>query len=81
MRIVLPALLLKISAATGGICVIPSPHEQGGELCKPTGVDTFMPLAFIATVGGVGSEDVAISGFQLFQDAAFVDYSGAAIVG
>ena len=40
-----------------------------------------MELAFIAAVGGVGFEDVAIAGFELFQDAAFVDDTGAAVVG
>ncbi len=38
-------------------------------------------LAFVAAVGGVGFEDVAVSGFQFFQDAAFVDYTGATVVG
>ena len=40
-----------------------------------------MELAFIAAVGGVGFEDVAVAGFQLFQDAAFVDYAGPAVIG
>ena len=40
-----------------------------------------MELAFIAAVGSVGFEDVAVAGFQLFQDAAFVYYTGAAVVG
>lgn len=39
-----------------------------------------MPFAFVAAVGGVGFEDVAVSGFQFFQDAAFVDYAGTAVV-
>ena len=82
MRIVLPAhFLLKISAATGGVCVIPSPHEQGGELSKPTGVDTFVPFAFVAAVGGVGFENVAVSGFKFFQYAGLVHNSGAAVIG
>ena len=42
---------------------------------------TGMPFAFVAAVGGVGFEDVAVSGFQFFQDAAFVDHAGAAVVG
>lgn len=42
---------------------------------------TGMPFAFVAAVGGVGFEDVAVAGFQFFQDAAFVDYTGAAVVG
>ena len=40
-----------------------------------------MELAFIATMGGVGFEDVAVAGFQLFQNTAFVDDTGAAVVG
>ena len=40
-----------------------------------------MEFAFIAAVGGVGFEDVAVAGFQLLQDAAFVDDSGAAVIG
>ena len=40
-----------------------------------------MPFTFVAAVGGVGLEDVAVSGFQLFQDAAPVYHSGAAVVG
>lgn len=44
-------------------------------------MDLFVELAFVTAVGGVGFEDVAVSGFQLFQDATFVDNSGAAVVG
>ena len=40
-----------------------------------------MEFAFVAAVGGVGFEDVAVSGFQFFQDAAFVDHSGTAVIG
>ena len=40
-----------------------------------------MSLAFVAAVGGVGLEDVAVAGFQFFQDAAFVDNARAAVVG
>lgn len=40
-----------------------------------------MELAFVAAVGGIGFEDVAVTGFQFFQDAAFVDYAGATVVG
>ena len=40
-----------------------------------------MPFAFVAAVGGVGFEDVAVAGFQFFQDAAFVDHAGTAVVG
>ncbi len=40
-----------------------------------------MPFAFVAAVGGVCFEDVAVTGFQLFQDTALIDNSGAAVIG
>ena len=40
-----------------------------------------MWFAFVAAVGGVGFEDVAVATFQLFQDCGFVDYAGTAVVG
>ena len=40
-----------------------------------------MPLSFVARVGGVGLEDVAVATFQLFQDGGLVDYTGSAVVG
>lgn len=40
-----------------------------------------MEFTFVATMGGVGLEDVAVAGFQLFEDAGFVDDTGAAVVG
>ena len=40
-----------------------------------------MFLAFVAAMGNVGFEDVAVAGFELFQDAAFVDDTGTAVVG
>ena len=40
-----------------------------------------MSFAFVTAVGGVGFEDVAVAGFQFFQDAAFVDYAGTTVVG
>ena len=39
-----------------------------------------MPFAFVAAVGGVGLEDVAVAGLQLFEDAGFADDTGAAVV-
>ena len=38
-------------------------------------------LAFVAAVGGVGFEDVTVSGFQLFQDTALVHHTGPAVIG
>lgn len=40
-----------------------------------------MELSFIAAMGGVGFEDVSVAGFELFQYAAFIDDTGAAIIG
>lgn len=40
-----------------------------------------MFLAFVAAVRNVGLEDVAVAGFQFFEDTGFVDDSGAAVVG
>ena len=40
-----------------------------------------MPFAFVATMGGVGLEDVAIASLQFLQDGGFIDYSGPAVVG
>lgn len=40
-----------------------------------------MFLTFVAAVGNVGLKDVAVAGFQLFQDGGFVDYAEAAVVG
>ena len=40
-----------------------------------------MKLTFVAAVGGVGLEDVAVAGFQFFQHGGFLDYAGSAVVG
>lgn len=40
-----------------------------------------MELSFVAAMGGVGFEDVAVAWFEFLQDAAFVDDTGAAIIG
>lgn len=44
-------------------------------------MELLMKFTFIAAVGGIGLEDVAVAGFQLFEDAGFIDYAGAAVVG
>ena len=44
-------------------------------------MDTIVPLAFVAAVGGVGFEDIAVSGFQLFQDTALVYHTGSTVIG
>lgn len=40
-----------------------------------------MPFALVATMGGVRLEDVAVAGFKFFEDAGFVDDTGATVVG
>lgn len=40
-----------------------------------------MEFAFIAAVGGVGFEDVAVTGFEFLEDTAFVDDTGPAVIG
>lgn len=40
-----------------------------------------MKFAFVAAVGCVGFEDVAVAGFEFLQDSAFVYDAGAAVVG
>lgn len=44
-------------------------------------MELLVEFAFIAAVGSVSFEDVAVTGFELFQDGAFVDDAGAAIIG
>lgn len=44
-------------------------------------MELLMKFAFIAAVGGVGLEDVAVAGFQFFEYAGLVDDTGAAVVG
>lgn len=55
--------------------------KQGGDFSKTTSVYTFVPFTFVAAVGGVGLEDVAVAGFELFQDGGFVDDAGTTVVG
>lgn len=40
-----------------------------------------MRFAFVAAVGGVELEDVAVATFQLFPDCGFVDDTGTEVVG
>ena len=54
---------------------------KSGKLRQFSITQPFIPLAFVAAVGGVGFEDIAVSAFQLFQDGGFVDDSGPAVVG
>lgn len=40
-----------------------------------------MFLAFVAAMGNVGFEDVAVAGFEFLQDGGFVDDAGTAVIG
>jgi len=44
-------------------------------------VELLVEFAFVAAMGNIGLEYIAVAGFQFFQDATFVHHSGAAIVG
>lgn len=43
-------------------------NEQGGELCQPALAELLVEFSFVAAVGGVFIEDVAIASAELFQD-------------
>ena len=40
-----------------------------------------MPFSFVAVVGDLGFEDVAVTGFQLFQDTALFYHSVPTVIG
>ena len=40
-----------------------------------------MEFTFIAAVGGVGLEDIAVASLQFLQDGGLVDYAGTAVIG
>ncbi len=44
-------------------------------------MELLVELALVAAMGGVGLEDVAVAGFQLFQYGGLVYHSGAAVIG
>lgn len=67
---------LAIHTGVGGLG-----DEEGGEFGEAAFVEPFVELAFVAAVGGVGAEDVAVTTFQLFVEGAFVDGTGADVVG
>ena len=43
-------------------------------------MELLVELAFVAAMGNVGFEDVAVAGFEFLQDGGFVDDAGAAVV-
>lgn len=44
-------------------------------------MELLVELSFVAAVGGIGFEDVAVADFEFFQDTAFVDDTRTAVVG
>lgn len=42
--------------------------EKGGDFHAAAGVEALVPFAFVAAIGGIGLEDVAVAGFQFFED-------------
>ena len=56
-------------------------NEQSGKLRQSSIIQSFVPFALVAAVGGVGFKDVAVSGIQLFQYTTLVHHSGAAVIG
>lgn len=50
------------------------------KLSKAASQKTFVFLAVVAAMGGVGCVDVAVAGFQLLKDGTFLDYTGTTIV-
>lgn len=55
-------------------------NEKDGKLYEPSLMKTGVPFAFVVAVGGVGFDDVAVAGFQFFDDSGFIDRSGSDII-
>lgn len=55
--------------------------KEGGEFGEAARVEATVELAFVAAVGGVRFEDVAVAAFELLVGDALVDYAGTAVVG
>ena len=55
-------------------------NKKSGKLYQAALMELLMEFAFVATVGGVGLEDVAVARFQFFEDAGFIHRTGADIV-
>ena len=43
-------------------------------------MELLMEFAFVVAMGGIGFEDVAVAGFQFFEDAGLIHRSGTDIV-
>jgi hypothetical protein len=55
--------------------------KKYGELGQAAGIEATMEFAFVAAVGGVGLENVAVAEFQFFEDDGLVDDARATVVG
>ena len=44
-------------------------------------MELLVEFPFVAAVCCIGFEDVAVAGFEFLQDTAFVDDTGAAVIG
>ena len=55
-------------------------YEEGRELGEATLVELAVEFAFVAAVGGVGFEDVAVAATQLLVDGGLLDGAGADVV-
>ena len=55
--------------------------KEGGKFGEATMIEAFVEFAVVVAVGGVGGAYVTVAGFEEFEDAAFVDYVGTAVVG
>ena len=57
-----------------------SRNKKCSKLSKAASQKTFVFLAVVVAVGGVGCVDVAVTGSQLLKDGTFLDYTGTAVV-
>ena len=56
-------------------------YIESNNLRQSSLVELLVELPFIAAVGGVCFEDVAVAGFEFLQYAALVDDTGTAVIG
>lgn len=55
--------------------------KQAEDFGNPALMQLFVEFSFVAAVGGVGLEDVSVTGFQLFQNCGFLDYARTTVIG
>ena len=56
-------------------------NKKSVKLRQSSIIQTPMLFAFVAAVGGVGLENVAVASLQLFQYGGLVDDTGSTVVG